>query len=79
MQRTAANIAQPELLYNVVLLLMMKTTAVAISKPMAKTVTAQIIILGKNRASSMTNKLRPTDIRTPQSKNSIAFWEFHLS
>ena len=69
MQRTAANIAQPEPLYNVVLLLMIKITAVPISKPMVKIVTAQIIIFGKNRASSMTNRLRPTDIRTPQSKN----------
>lgn len=79
MHWTAANIAQPEPLYNVVLLLMMKITAVPISKPMAKIVTAQIVIFGKNRESSITNKLRPTDIRTPQSKNSIAFWEFHLS
>ena len=70
--------AQPEPLAKVVWFYMMKSTAVTISNPIDKTVTSQMITLGKNNPSSMTSKLSPTEIRTAQRSNYMALWEFHL-
>ena len=77
--KTPANIAQPEPLISVVWFYMMKSKAIAISNPSDKTVTSQMIILGRNNPKSIISKLNPTEISTAQRSNYMALCEFHLS
>lgn len=79
MQKTAAKIAHPDALARVVLFSSMKMTALAMSSAMAKTVTSQMVILGKKRPNMVTSRLSPTEMSTAQRRSSMAFWEFHLS
>lgn len=72
MHITPAKIAQPEPLSKVVLLFKKKTIAVSMRAIIDRTVTTQIIILGKNKVKIITTKLKPNEINTPQSKKSIA-------
>lgn len=73
MHITPAIMAQPDPFYKVVLLLTKNIIAVMISKIIARTVTIQITNLGINRAKSITIRLRPNEISTPQSKYYMAF------
>jgi hypothetical protein len=72
MHNIPANTAHPEPFYKVVLLFKIKIMAVATNEAIANTVTNQTTIFGRNRAISITNKLNPNDIKTPQSKKSMA-------
>jgi len=65
--------AHPDPLYKVVLLLIMNIIAVTTKRTIAKMVTIQIVYFGRNSAKVITKRLRPTEIRTPQSKYSMDF------
>lgn len=77
--KTAVKIAHPDPFSSVVLLFSTNKTAVAPRLPNANTVTSQIMTLGIKRLKSVIMRLRPKDMRRPQRRRSIAFWEFHLS
>lgn len=77
--KTAVKIAHPDPFSNVVLLLSTNKTAVAPRLPKANIVTSQITTLGMKRPKSVIMRLKPKDMRRPQSRRSMAFCEFHLS
>ncbi len=69
MHKIPVNTAHPDPFCNVVLLFIKNIIAEIINKTIAKPVTIQITNLGINIVSNRTIALKPTEIKTPQSKN----------